>query len=78
MLKVSAYDGDYANPRKLRYGFSDETNHLDSSDKQATSKISSYFKMNPDTGVISVRKDVQVRTIACKISFILAIYVYGF
>ena len=68
MLKVSAYDGDYANPRKLRYGLSDKTDHFDSSDKTIASKISSYFKMNPDTGVISLRKDVQVKTIAFEIS----------
>ena len=60
MLKVSAYDGDYANPRKLYYEFSEDTNSLKASEKRGISKISSYFKMNPETGVLSLRKDVQV------------------
>ena len=66
MLKVSAYDGDYANPRKLHYEFSEDTNSLKASEKKGISKISSYFKMNPETGVLSLRKDVQVMWIIFK------------
>ena len=60
VLKVSAYDGDYANPRKLRYEISEETNELEASRQNSISQISSYFKMDPDTGVMSLRKDIQV------------------
>ena len=63
VLKVSAYDGDYANPRKLRYEFSEESNTLQASRQNTNSQILSYFKMNPDTGVLSLRKDIQVKRI---------------
>ena len=57
---MSAYDGDYANPRKLHYEISEETNELEVSRQNSMSQISSYFKMDPDTGVMSLRKDIQV------------------
>ena len=61
MLKVSAYDGDYANPRKLKYGFTiSQTKLSESSVHNFDIKLTSYFQMNPDTGVLSLRKDVQV------------------
>ena len=60
VLKVSAYDGDYANPRKLRYEISEETNELETSRQNSIPQISSYFKMDPDTGVVSLGKDIQV------------------
>ena len=60
VLKVSAYDGDYANPRKLRYEISEETNELEKSRRNSIPQISSYFKMDPDTGVVSLVKDIQV------------------
>lgn len=63
---MSAYDGDYANPRELRYEFSEDTSSLKASEKNIVAKISSYFKMNPETGVLSLRKDVQVMQIFWK------------
>jgi hypothetical protein len=48
VLKVSAFDGDYANPRRLRYGL-DPTGL----------PYSSYFEIDPDAGVVKVRKSLQ-------------------
>lgn len=50
VTKVIAYDGDYANPRRLRYGLDPEG-----------LPFSSYFEIDPDTGIVSVRKDLQVQ-----------------
>ena len=49
MTKVEAYDGDYANPRRIRYGLN-----------PTGLPFSSYFRIDPDTGVITVRKNLQV------------------
>ena len=48
VLTVSAFDGDYAHPRRIRYG-------LDPSGLA----FSSYFSIDPDTGVLRVRKELQ-------------------
>ena len=48
VLTVSAFDGDYAHPRRIRYG-------LDPSGLA----FSSYFSIDPDTGVLRVRKALQ-------------------
>ena len=45
---MSAFDGDYAHPRRIRYG-------LDPSGLA----FSSYFSIDPDTGVLRVRKGLQ-------------------
>ena len=45
---MSAFDGDYAHPRRIRYG-------LDPSGLA----FSSYFAIDPDTGVLRVRKGLQ-------------------
>ena len=61
MLKVLAYDGDYANPRKLRYEFTVLPREPSESSKlNSQSPLASYFQINPNTGVLSLRKDVQV------------------
>ena len=61
VLKVSAYDGDYANPRKLHYGFTFPLQRPpESSDSNFQTSVGSYFQMNPNTGVLSLQKDVQV------------------
>ena len=44
-----AYDGDYAHPRRLRYGL-DPTGL----------PYSNYFDIDPDEGVVRVRKSLQV------------------
>ncbi len=49
ILEVSAFDGDYAHPRKIRYG-------LD----PAGLPYSSFFEVNPDSGVITLRKSLTV------------------
>jgi hypothetical protein len=51
-LEVSAFDGDYAHPRKIRYG-------LD----PAGLPYSSFFEVNPDSGVITLRKSLTVSLI---------------
>lgn len=53
MVQVSAYDGDYAHPRRLRYG-------LDPSGLP----FSNYFDIDPDQGIVKVRKSLQVLIIA--------------
>ena len=60
MLEVEAYDGDYANPRKLRYEFTTQPRNLPASSSQNHHTIENYFRMNPDTGVLSLRKDIEV------------------
>ena len=50
VLQVTAYDGDYAHPRRLRYG-------LDPADLP----FSSYFDIEPDQGIVKVRKSLQVQ-----------------
>ena len=50
VLQVTAYDGDYAHPRRLRYG-------LDPTDLP----FSSYFDIDPDQGIVKVRKSLQVQ-----------------
>ncbi len=49
MLEVKAFDGDYANPRRLRYGL----------DPSGT-PLSNHFRMDPDSGVVTVRKSLLV------------------
>ena len=49
VLQVTAYDGDYAHPRRLRYGL-DPTGL----------PFSSYFDIEPDQGIVKVRKSLQV------------------
>ncbi len=49
VLQVSAFDGDYAHPRRIRYG-------LDPSGLP----FSSYFAIHPDTGIVTVRKSLMV------------------
>ena len=46
---VTAYDGDYANPRQLRYGLNPQG-----------LPYSNFFSIHPDTGVITLRKDLNV------------------
>ena len=45
-----AYDGDYAHPRRLRYGL-DPTGL----------PYSNYFDIDPDDGTVKVRKSLQVK-----------------
>ena len=47
-MQVLAYDGDYAHPRRLRYGL-DPTGL----------PYSNYFDIDPDQGVVKVRKSLQ-------------------
>ena len=49
VLEVSAFDGDYAHPRKIRYG-------LD----PAGSPFGNFFDINPDSGIVTLRKSLQV------------------
>ena len=48
VTQVTAYDGDYANPRHLRYGLNPQG-----------LPYSSYFEIHPDSGIISLRKDLS-------------------
>ena len=64
VLKVSAYDGDYANPRKIMYDFTiPSINSLEGTTQERNSKMAGYFQMNRDTGVLSLRKDAEVHHI---------------
>ncbi len=47
---MSAFDGDYANPRRLRYA-------LDPTGRP----LSNHFRIDPDSGVVTVRKSLLVR-----------------
>ena len=49
MVQVSAYDGDYAHPQRLRYGL-DPTGL----------PYSNYFDIDSDLGIVKVRKSLQV------------------
>lgn len=49
VLQVIAYDGDYAHPRRIRYGL-DPTGLA----------FSNYFDIDPDEGIVKVRKSLQV------------------
>ena len=49
VASVKAYDGDFANPRWLRYGLNPEG-----------LPYSNFFSIHPDTGVITLRKDLNV------------------
>ena len=48
VMTITAYDGDYANPRRIRYGLDPDG-----------LPYSTYFQIHPDTGVIRVRKGLQ-------------------
>lgn len=48
VLTVEAFDGDYANPRRIRYGLNPDG-----------LPYSSYFQIDPDSGVVTVRKNLQ-------------------
>eukprot|EP00095_Tigriopus_kingsejongensis_P012458 maker-scaffold696_size110080-snap-gene-0.13 protein:Tk12458 transcript:maker-scaffold696_size110080-snap-gene-0.13-mRNA-1 annotation:"cad86_drome ame: full" len=48
VLTVKAFDGDYAHPRRIRYG-------LDPRERP----FSSYFQIDPDSGIVTVRKNLQ-------------------
>ena len=64
VLKVSAYDGDYANPRKIIYDFTiPSINSRDATEQDKNSKMAGYFQMNRDTGVLSLRKNAEVHPI---------------
>ncbi len=52
VTQVVAFDGDYAHPRRIRYGL----------DPAVSPGLSSYFGIDQDTGVISIRKNIQVCT----------------
>ena len=54
VVQVSAYDGDYAHPKRLRYGL-DPTGL----------PYSNYFDIDPDTGVVKVKKSLQVCKEVC-------------
>ena len=61
---MSAYDGDYANPRKIIYDFTiPSINTLEGTTQERNNKMAGYFQMNRDTGVLSLRKDAQVHHI---------------
>ena len=49
VVQVSAYDGDYAHPQRLRYGL-DPTGL----------PYSNYFDIDSDLGIVKVRKSLQV------------------
>eukprot|EP00094_Tigriopus_californicus_P003115 TCALIF_02997-PA protein Name:"Similar to Cad86C Cadherin-86C (Drosophila melanogaster)" AED:0.15 eAED:0.15 QI:164/0.72/0.58/1/1/1/12/0/720 len=48
VLEVKAFDGDYAHPRRIRYG-------LDPKERP----LRSYFQIDSDSGIITVRKNLQ-------------------
>ena len=48
VMTVEAFDGDYANPRRIRYGLNPDG-----------LPYSGYFQIDPDSGVVSVRKSLQ-------------------
>ena len=61
---MSAYDGDYANPRKIIYDFTiPSINSRDATEQDKNSKMAGYFQMNRDTGVLSLRRDAEVHPI---------------
>ena len=61
---MSAYDGDYANPRKIIYDFTiPSINSMEATPPNKNSKMAGYFQMNRDTGVLSLRKDAEVHHI---------------
>ena len=61
---MSAYDGDYANPRKIMYDFTiPSINSMEATTPSKISKMAGYFQMNRDTGVLSLRKDAEVHHI---------------
>ena len=58
---MSAYDGDYANPRKIQYSFTIRPTTVPGSFIYNTQEtLASYFEMNPDTGALTLQKDLQV------------------